>query len=38
MNDKLGFYTEYRRLTFERTEDVKDLKTDILMGGIRLKY
>jgi opacity protein-like surface antigen len=38
VNDKLGVYTEYRRLSFERTSDVENLKTDIIVGGIRLKY
>jgi opacity protein-like surface antigen len=38
VNDKLGIYTEYRRLTFDRTSDVENLKTDILMGGIHLRY
>jgi opacity protein-like surface antigen len=38
VNDKLGIYTEYRRLTFDKTSDVSDLKTDILLGGLRLRY
>lgn len=38
MNDKLGIYSEFRRLTFDKTNELTDLEVDLLLGGVRLQY
>jgi opacity protein-like surface antigen len=38
VTDKLGLYTEFRRLTFEKVSDLDDFKTDMIVGGLRWKY
>lgn len=38
LTDKLNLYTEYRRLTFEKTEDLSELTTQMILGGLHLRY
>jgi opacity protein-like surface antigen len=38
VNDKLGIYSEFRRLSFEKTNELSSLEMDILLGGLRLNY
>lgn len=36
--DKVSAYAEYRRLTFEKTEDLSELVTEMMLGGLRIRY
>lgn len=38
VTDKVGIYTEYRQLSFDKVTDLDSLKTNIIMGGLRWKY
>ncbi len=38
VNDKLDIYGEFRRLSFEKTNELSELETDLILGGLRLKY
>ncbi len=38
VNDKLGIYSEYRRLSFAKTNDLQSLDLNIFLGGLRLRY
>lgn len=38
MTDKLGVYTEYRQLSFDKVTDLETFKTNMIMGGLRWKY
>jgi len=38
VNKRLSFYTEYRRLSFEKTEELSSFETEMMLGGLRLRY
>jgi len=38
INDKLAIYGEYRRLYFAKTNDLQSFDTDIVLGGMHLRY
>lgn len=38
INEKLGIYGEYRRLTFDKTNELTDLEINTVLGGLKLQY
>lgn len=38
VNEKLGIYGEFRRLYFAKTNDLDSFHTDVVIGGLHLRY
>jgi len=38
INDKVGLYTEYRRLMLEKLNELSDYENEMWLGGLRVRY
>jgi opacity protein-like surface antigen len=38
VNDKVGFYAEYRQLMLSKLDELTDYSTEMWLGGIRVRY